>query len=137
MFNGFAEKALAAGTLEGFLLVSFALFVGHALADYPLQGAFLASGKNRHGDSSIFFNGSSVPKGLWIHALTAHSLIHAGFVWVITGSAALALAELVIHWIIDFVRCEGWISFTMDQLLHLFCKMSYAALLVAGVVMPS
>lgn len=136
MINGFSQDMVAAGGLEGFLLLSFAMFIGHALADYPLQGAFLASGKNRNGDASIFFGGSAVPKGLWIHALTAHSLIQAGFVWVITGSAALALAEFIIHWIIDFVRCEEWISFTMDQVLHYLCKVVYAALLVAGVVMP-
>lgn len=136
MFNGFVEKAVAAGTLEGFLLIAFALFIGHALADYPLQGAFLASGKNRNGDSSVLFGGSSVPKGLWIHALTAHSLIQAGGVWLITGSVFLALVEFVAHWIIDFVRCDERISFNTDQLLHFLCKVVYAALLVSGMTLP-
>lgn len=136
MFNGFAEKVVTAGTFEGFLLFAFALFIGHALADYPLQGAFLASGKNRNCDCSMFFVGSSVPKGLWIHALTAHSLIHAGAVWLITGSVFLGLVELVVHWLIDFVRCDERISFNTDQLLHYLYKVVYALLLVSGVALP-
>lgn len=136
MFSEFTENLIAAGGVGGFLLLCFAMFIGHALADYPLQGSFLAAGKNRNGDCSIFFGGSAVPKGLWIHALTAHALIHAGAIWVVTGSATLSVAEFFIHWIIDFIRCEDRISFTTDQLLHYSCKIVYAALLVAGIVMP-
>lgn len=136
MLNGFTENLVATGGVEGFLFLCFALFIGHALADYPLQGAFLASGKNRNGDSSVFFSGSDVPRGLWFHALTAHSFIQAGAVWVITGSATLALVEFVLHWTIDFIRCDNWISFTTDQMLHFLCKVVYAAVLVMGVGMP-
>lgn len=136
MLNEFAGNLVATGGVQGFLLLCFALFIGHALADYPLQGAFLASGKNRNGDASIFFSGTEVPKGLWIHALTAHSLIQAGAVWLITGSGLLSLVEFVLHWIIDFIRCDDWISFNMDQMLHFACKVIYAAILVAGVTMP-
>jgi hypothetical protein len=77
-----------------------------------------------------------VPKGLWIHALTAHSFIQAGAVWLITGSGALAFVEFIIHWFIDFIRCDNWISFSTDQLIHYFCKVVYAALLIWGVTMP-
>jgi hypothetical protein len=136
MLNGFTQNLVATGGVEGFFVLCFAMFIGHALADYPLQGAFLASGKNRNGDSSVFFSGSMVPKGFWIHALTAHSLIQAGAVWLITGSAALGLVEFIVHWIIDFIRCDDMISFTTDQILHFLCKVVYAALLVQGVEMP-
>ena len=136
MLNEFTDNLVSTGGSGGFLLLCFAMFIGHALADYPLQGSFLAAGKNRNGDCSIFFGDSAVPKGLWIHALTAHSLIHAGAVWVITGSAALGLAELVVHWIIDFIRCDELISYNTDQMLHFLCKIVYAALLIWGVQMP-
>ena len=136
MLNDFTENLVAMGGVGSFLLLCFALFIGHAVTDYPLQGAFLASGKNRNDDSSIFFSDSSVPKGLWIHALTAHSFIQAGAVWLITGSAALALVELTLHLAIDFIRCDNWISFSTDQLLHYFCKVVYAALLIWGVTIP-
>lgn len=109
--------------------IFFALVIGHVLADYPLQGRFLAMAKNRHADVSSLFGGEAPPRGLWIHALTSHSLIHAGVVWLITGSIVLGLAELALHWVIDFAKCEKWTNLTSDQALHLICKASYVALI--------
>jgi hypothetical protein len=136
MISEFAATQIEVGGIAGGMILFFAMAIGHALGDYPLQGSFLASGKNRHIDSSTFFGGSEVSPILWVHSLTAHSLIQAGMVWIVTGSAALALAEFVVHWIIDFVRCEKWIGFSMDQALHFSCKMIYAMILVSGVDMP-
>ncbi len=129
----FASGLIETGGFHGIFLLSLAMIMGHALGDYPLQGAFLASCKNRHSDSSGFFTRAEVPEGLWIHALTGHALIQAGIVWLITGSVAVTLIELVIHWITDFVRCESWISFTADQTIHVGCKILFAVLLVCGV----
>lgn len=117
---------------SGFFILLFALAIGHALADYPLQGAFLADAKNRHSDPFALAENTSSPLGLWIHALTAHSLIHGGAVWLITGSVTLALVEVVLHWLIDFSKCEGWFGYTTDQLLHLSCKALYAAAITGG-----
>ncbi|MEI7927310.1 MAG: DUF3307 domain-containing protein [Verrucomicrobiales bacterium] len=114
--------------------ILFALLIGHALADYPLQGAFLAKAKDRHSDSGALFGEQRAPKGLWIHALTAHSLVHAGVVWLITSSFALALVELVLHWLIDLVKCEGWTGFHTDQMLHVLCKIAYAVAMVYALV---
>ena len=113
------------------LVIFFALAIGHALADFALQGDFLSTVKNRHADIARFFGDNGHPKGVWIHALTAHALIHAGAVWIITGSVALAAVELVIHWFIDFAKCESWTSFTTDQVLHLACKAAYAVALTS------
>jgi hypothetical protein len=112
----------------------FALLIGHALADYPLQGAFLARAKDRHSDSGALFGEQKAPKGLWIHALTAHSLVHAGAVWLITGSVLLTVVELLLHWLIDFAKCEGWTGFHTDQLLHVLCKIGYVAAIAYAVV---
>ena len=103
----------------------FALIIGHALADYPLQGKFLAIRKNRH-IKSIDYTGDSPPQ-LWVYCLSAHSLVHAGAVWVITGSALIGFVEFVIHWLIDFVKCEKWTNFHQDQALHLVSKIGYVA----------
>ncbi len=132
MVSEFAAEMIARGGATGFALLFFALLIGHAFGDYPLQGHFLAAGKNRHLDSSTLFGGAAGPKFLWVHALTAHCLVHAGIVWLITGSPVLALAELVLHWAIDFARCESWTSFTMDQSLHMTCKLIYVSLLIFG-----
>lgn len=134
--NGFADSLLAIGGMEGFLLLTFALFIGHSLGDYPLQGAFLSSTKNRYADSSIFFGESEIPRGLWIHALTAHSLIQSGMVWIITGSAFLGLLEFVLHWITDFFRCEGRIGFNTDQFIHFGCKILIAIIFFSEITLP-
>jgi hypothetical protein len=136
MISEFAAAQIATGGIAGVMILFFALSIGHVLGDYPLQGEFLATGKNRHIDSSTFFGGGEVSPILWIHSLTAHSLIQAGMVWIVTGSGALALAEFVLHWIIDFVRCEKWIGFSFDQCLHFACKLVFALILVSGVDMP-
>ncbi len=127
--------ALVSGTgWEAALLLFFAMIIGHAIADYPMQGAFLAKAKDRYSDSGQLFGESHPPKGLWIHALTAHSLVHAGAIWLITGSPLLAAIETLLHWFIDFAKCEGWTSFTIDQLLHIVCKAIYAIILSFGIM---
>jgi hypothetical protein len=115
-----------------FWVAMFALAIGHALADFALQGDFLSQAKNRHADVARFFGERSQPRGLWVHALTAHALIHAGTVWLITGSVVLGTIELIVHWLIDYAKCENWTSFSTDQLLHLACKAGYAWLLATG-----
>ena len=103
----------------------FALCCGHAIADFPLQADFPARGKNRHTPPFAIPAGQQ-PQRIWPHCLTAHALIHAGTVWVITGSSIIALAELVLHWAIDFAKCENWTGIHTDQALHYACKLAYA-----------
>ncbi|MBJ2150650.1 DUF3307 domain-containing protein [Paracoccus sp. IB05] len=96
------------------------LIVGHMLADYPLQGDFLARGKNRT---------APIPGVPWQHPLAAHSIIHGGFVGIITGTIWLGLAEAVVHWFIDDAKCRGLISYHADQALHIGCKVLWVAIL--------
>ena len=98
------------------------LVVGHAVADYPLQGEAKATEKSRHSRSPLQ---TQVP---WFYWLSAHSLIHGGFVALVTQSVWLGLAETILHWGIDFIKCEGWTSIHQDQGLHLGCKAAWAAL---------
>jgi hypothetical protein len=98
----------------------FALIIGHALADYPLQGDFLAKAKNRL---------NPLPTIHWLPPLLSHAIIHGGFVWVITGNVWLGLAETICHAIIDDFKCVKKISFNIDQALHLVCKLIWILLL--------
>ena len=105
----------------------FLLMVGHCAADTALQPAPMAHGKNRHNSVDM----SRVPKGqkplnLWSHWLTHHALIHGGMVYLITRRVDLALAEAVLHWLIDFFKCENRFNPHVDQLLHIACKVVYA-----------
>lgn len=98
------------------------LVFAHALADYPLQGDFLSRAKNRT---------APIPTVPWWQAMAAHATIHAGFVGLITGSALLAAAEFVIHWITDDLKCRGKINFNIDQGIHILCKTAWAVLAVS------
>lgn len=97
----------------------FAMVIGHVVADYPLQGDFLARAKNRF---------AALPGVPWYQALGAHALIHAGAVWLITHNVWLGLAELVAHAVIDDAKCAGRINFNLDQALHAICKAMWAGL---------
>jgi hypothetical protein len=118
-----AAQILSGAEISGPWVLLFALIIGHAFADFPLQGKFLAIRKNRH-IKSIDYTGDSPPH-LWVYCLSAHSLVHSGAVWIITGSAAYGFAEFVLHWLIDFAKCEKWTNFHWDQALHLFSKVAY------------
>lgn len=96
------------------------LIVGHALADYPLQGEFLAKAKNRF---------APLPGVPWYQALGAHAAIHGGVVGVITGSVLLGVLEAASHLLIDDLKCGRRISYNADQLLHVLCKLLWVALL--------
>ncbi len=109
----------------------FAFAIGHALADFPLQGAFLSKHKNRHVEPPDTAFGP-LPSSLWIYALSAHALVHAGSVWIITGSFALGITEFLVHWLIDFAKSEKWTTFHTDQFLHIFSKVAYVALIWLG-----
>lgn len=108
----------------------FALCIGHALADFPLQGEYLAVGKNRR--FLMRLQDPARPVNIWFVCMSVHCLIHAGAVWLITGSALLGAVEFVIHWCIDVAKCEGITSFNQDQILHVLCKVAYVGIAWAG-----
>jgi sulfite exporter TauE/SafE len=100
----------------------FWMLVGHALADYPLQGDWMARAKN-----------PTLEPDIWPGVMTSHCLIHAGAVLLATGSAGLAIAEYVSHFAIDYLKCKGRISYNVDQSAHVFCKLVWWAALLLGV----
>mgnify|MGYP001368228708 CR=1 FL=1 len=115
-------EALAGGNISAAIPVFLALLIAHTLCDQPLQGPFLALHKNRHYRPQD----STLPQpSLWLYCLSAHSLIHAGGVWLVTGSYFLGIIEFVLHWLIDFLKEEKIINLHVDQLLHVTCKVVY------------
>lgn len=95
------------------------MLVGHAIADYPLQGDFIAKAKNRR---------SPLPGVPWYQALGAHSIIHGGFVGIITGSLPLGITETFAHAISDDSKCNGKIGFNGDQFIHIATKFVWCAI---------
>ena len=96
------------------------LLVGHAVSDYPLQGDFLARGKNHT---------APLPGVPWYQCLVWHAMIHSGAVVLVTGSLVLGVAEFVVHVLIDYGKCDGWFGFNVDQLLHVLCKALWVLML--------
>jgi hypothetical protein len=101
-------------------MIFFLLLAGHALCDYPLQGDFLSRGKNHR---------APIPGVPWYQCLGAHAFIHGGAVALITGNLYLGLLEVLVHALIDYFKCDGAFDFNIDQALHVFCKIAYAAFL--------
>lgn len=110
-------------------LMLAALFLAHAIADGPMQPHFIGSYKNR------FMRGSgrkilrSPNMLLWPLVLGLHASIHAAFVGLITGSAALGLAEFAAHFAIDYGKSLELYEFKTDQALHIGCKVLWVAAL--------
>ncbi|MGJ8725867.1 MAG: DUF3307 domain-containing protein [Roseibacillus sp.] len=108
----------------GWFGILFALLIGHALGDFAFQTEFVSQAKCK------VYWGADSGKWDWLVILSAHSLIHAGFVWAITGSLWYGVAEFVLHGIIDQTKCSRRLGFLSDQLLHIGCKVSYVLCLV-------
>lgn len=101
------------------LLETFLYFMAaHALCDFPLQGDYLAKGKDHTNPAN---------DSIWQTCLTSHCFIHSGAVLLVTGRIELAVAELVVHWVIDHAKCSKAFGFIADQALHVLCKVAYVA----------
>jgi hypothetical protein len=106
---------------NAFVLLA-ALAVGHAIADYPLQGDFMSKAK------SPVTPLRGVP---WELILFWHGVIHGGLVWFLTGHIMLGIFEVVAHCTIDYLKCinafgGGRRGFYIDQALHMLCKLLWA-----------
>lgn len=100
-------------TLYDACTVFLYLVFAHLLLDYPLQGDYLARGKNRF---------TSFPGVPWQTLMLSHSFLQAGGVFIVTGSLAAMLFEFITHTLIDIFKCEKYFDHNLDQLLHIFCK---------------
>ena len=110
---------------QGPLALFAAFVVMHALADFPLQGDYIAKQKNRREADN---------NSVWIVALTAHCIIQAGGVWLVSGSLLLGCVEFVMHMLIDMGKGENSFGLVTDQLLHLACKLAYVMFIAFGII---
>ena len=104
------------------MLLFFKLLIGHAVCDFVLQSDTMARAKDRHSEMART-RSSNFPA--WYYWLTAHALVHGGAVYLLTGNVVFGLLETVLHWTIDFSKCEKRINFHQDQALHVLCKIAY------------
>ncbi len=101
----------------------FLMAAGHALADRPLQEGMIRAEK---------YGPRNVPGNYrWIFGIASHSLIHGGFVAVITGLWWLGVAETIAHAAIDETKCRGAFGDLTDQALHAGCKVAWTIIAIA------
>lgn len=94
--------------MESILMLAVLLLGAHWVCDYPLQGDFLATAKQ---------------KGpLRFYHLWAHAGIHGAAVALVTSNVWLGLAEWLAHTVIDELKVRGRSTFALDQALHIVCK---------------
>lgn len=98
------------------------LILAHLLADYALQGDFMAKAKNHY---------SPIPGVPALTVLVSHAAIHGIAVGAITGVWWLGAFELIAHALIDDQKCRRRFGFNVDQALHIACKVAYVAVLGA------
>lgn len=106
------------------MLLFLKLIFSHFLCDFVLQNDTMAVNKNRNANTALQ---KSVPYYYW---LLAHSIMHGGFAFFFTGSIFIGVAETLLHYIIDFGKCEGKYSIHTDQILHILCKLAWVAFVI-------
>lgn len=117
--------------MTAILPLLFQMLIGHAVADFVMQPKAMGFGKNRNNMQQTKAD-SVFPR--WYYWMTAHALVHGGAVYIISGSAWLGLIETILHWCIDFAKCERWINLHVDQMLHIVCKLVYCLLIYNGMI---
>lgn len=104
--------------MESILMLAVLLLGAHWVCDYPLQGDFLATAKQ---------------KGpLRFYHLWAHAGIHGAAVALVTGNVWLGLAEWLAHTVIDEAKVKGRTTFAQDQMAHIICKIAWLTVAVAA-----
>jgi hypothetical protein len=111
-------------SILGLLLAMLAM---HALADFPLQGPYIASVKNHN---------TPDPHAPWWYMMSVHAMIHAGMVLAATGSVIISLVEFGIHWLTDHQKCSGEITYLEDQVTHILLKVLYVAIILVFPQIP-
>lgn len=95
---------------------------GHLVGDYIFQSDAVASGKNKHADPRKF--------GVdWWYWMSAHAAFHGAIVGYITHNTWIGVAEFIVHWLIDYGKCEKWYQLHTDQILHTVSKLVWVVLL--------
>lgn len=106
--------------MEEYAIIFVLLLFWHALADFPLQGDFIARAKNAN---------TAIPGISWQYVLGTHAFIHAVGVVFITNSWILGAIEFILHTVIDLTKNKNVLNFVEDQACHIACKMLYIAVL--------
>lgn len=97
--------------MELMLLLFMKMLLIHWLMDYPLQGDFLSRAK--------------ALGPLRRYHLIAHAGMHGCAIAWLLSNPWIGLAEWLAHTITDELKVRNIISFQVDQLIHVLCKIMW------------
>lgn len=100
-----------------FIKILAALLFAHAITDWAIKSDTMGVLK--------------VPKNQEWYWLTAHSMVQGAGVAIVTQNIWLGMAETIVHWFIDFGKCEDAYGIHIDQSLHLFSKILWAVIYIS------
>lgn len=118
--------------IDSAITLIFLLVSGHFFVDFAVQNQFVAQYKCRSPKKLLTDEDHSLT--IWPWVLTAHSFHHGLAVYLITQNLTLGVLETVVHWLIDYAKCEHWFNFHMDQILHILTKFIWFGLLYYSIV---
>jgi hypothetical protein len=101
--------------------ILFLLFAGHAVVDYGLSTSYVAFAKSHKRKEG---------EGVWPWVLLAHSLMHGGSVFLVTGNVVLGVGELLLHAATDYLKSDGKLSYGADQAIHYITKVIWVVVLL-------
>ena len=102
------------------LIIFFTLMVLHALGDFALQSEAMAKGKNRHIKTTP--PPGQKYKPCWYWWLSAHALIEGGLIYLIFGNVVIGLVEVIVHFSLDFIKCDNVTTPNQDQAFHILFR---------------
>lgn len=102
----------------------FRLITFHYIGDFIVQNEFQARAKNRQ-KMPISFAGKQSFQWWWQFML-AHSGMHGLFVYIATGSLILGFSEIMVHFLLDWGKCEGLYGAWTDQTGHIISKLLWS-----------
>lgn len=121
-------------TEEEIMITTIMLLFGlHFLCDFALQNDYMAQAKNRNTPLGKRDN-------VWVIVLTAHAAIHAlavlcvGLFYFMDAHSAIVITAtlftFISHWVIDLLKCNNYLGYWADQLMHLLAMLIVAYLYV-------
>ena len=97
------------------------LMLAMAVTDLAIQTEVMAFAK---GDTKP----TVVQDPPWYYFMGAHSMVNGCGVWLVTGNVYFGVAESVLHFVIDHLKCSHIISSRVDLTLHIGCRVIYAVI---------
>ncbi len=112
-----------------YIEILFMLLFLHFLGDFTFQTESMAKGKNRHRKPDYIPKGQKFKK-TWFYWLSAHAFIQGGLIYIFFPIIWIVLFEVIMHFILDFLKCENITNPHIDQFFHFLLRIIYSLVIL-------